>query len=345
MKYKLFGKSGLRVSEFCLGTMTFGEEWGYGANKEESRNMFNAFLEAGGIFFDTANRYTEGTSETFLGEFVRESGRRNELVIATKYTLATQFGKINDSGNHRKNLVQSLEGSLKRLGLDYVDILYIHAWDFTTRIEEVLRALDDAVRAGKVLYIAISDTPAWVISRADAISELRGWNSFAGIQVEYSLITRDAERELLPMAQELDLAVTAWAPLAGGALTGKYLITNNSPKRLKEGSKRINERALNIAAEVVQIAKELNCSPGNVALRWVMQQKGILIPVAGARNTAQLKENLKCFEIQLNNEHINRLNKVSKIELGFPHDFLNTDGVKQVTFGGMIDKIDNHRRV
>jgi len=344
MNYKLFGKSGLRVSEICLGTMTFGEEWGYGANKEESRNMFNVFLDAGGNFIDTANRYTEGTSEKFLGEFIKESGRREELVVATKYSLATKIGRINDSGNHRKNLVQTLEGSLKRLNLEYVDILYVHAWDFTTPVEEVLRPLDDMVRTGKVLHIAISDTPAWIISRSDAIAELRGWTAFAGMQVEYSLITRDAERELLPMARELGIAVTAWAPLAGGALTGKYLSKNDSPKRLKEGSRRVNEKSLVIAAEVVKIAEEINCSPGNVALRWVMQQKGVIIPVVGARNSTQLKDNLKSLDVKISPEQLNRLNEVSKIELGFPHDFLMTDGVKQVSFGGFIDKIQNHRK-
>jgi len=344
MNYKLFGKSGLRVSEICLGTMTFGEEWGYGANKEESRNMFNVFLDAGGNFIDTANRYTEGTSEKLLGEFIKESGRREELVVATKYSLVTKIGRINDSGNHRKNLVQTLEGSLKRLNLEYVDILYVHAWDFTTPVEEVLRPLDDMVRTGKVLHIAISDTPAWIISRSDAIAELRGWTAFAGMQVEYSLITRDAERELLPMARELGIAVTAWAPLAGGALTGKYLSKNDSPKRLKEGSRRVNEKSLVIAAEVVKIAEEINCSPGNVALRWVMQQKGVIIPVVGARNSAQLKDNLKSLDVKISAEQLNRLNEVSKIELGFPHDFLMTDGVKQVSFGGFIDKIQNHRK-
>jgi len=344
MNYKLFGKSGLRVSEICLGTMTFGEEWGYGANKEESRNMFNVFLDAGGNFIDTANRYTEGTSEKLLGEFIKESGRREELVVATKYSLVTKIGRINDSGNHRKNLVQTLEGSLKRLNLEYVDILYVHAWDFTTPVEEVLRPLDDMVRTGKVLHIAISDTPAWIISRSDAIAELRGWTAFAGMQVEYSLITRDAERELLPMARELGIAVTAWAPLAGGALTGKYLSKNDSPKRLKEGSRRVNEKSLAIAAEVVKIAEELNCSPGNVALRWVMQQKGVIIPVVGARNSTQLKDNLKSLDVKISPEQLNRLNEVSKIELGFPHDFLMTDGVKQVSFGGFIDKIQNHRK-
>jgi len=344
MNYKLFGKSGLRVSEICLGTMTFGEEWGYGANKEESQKIFNTFLEAGGNFLDTANRYTEGTSEKYLGEFVKESGRREELVIATKYSLATKVGRINDSGNHRKNLVQTLDGSLKRLGLDYVDVLYVHAWDFTTPIEEVLRPLDDMLRSGKVLHIAISDTPAWIISRSDAIAELRGWTAFAGIQIEYSLITRDAERELLSMANELGLAVTAWAPLAGGALTGKYLNKNDDPKRIKEGSKRINERSTAIAAEVVKIAEELNCSPGNVALQWVMRQKGVIIPVVGARNETQLKDNLKCLEVKLSEEQINRLDEISKIELGFPHEFLTQQGVKQVLYGGFIDRIENHRK-
>lgn len=344
MNYKLFGKSGLRVSEICLGTMTFGEEWGYGASKEESCKIFNAFLEAGGNFIDTANRYTEGTSEKFLGEFVKESGRRDELVIATKYSLATKIGRINDSGNHRKNLVQTLDGSLKRLGMDYVDVLYVHAWDFTTPIEEVLRPLDDMVRSGKVLHIAISDTPAWIISRSDAIADLRGWTAFAGIQMEYSLITRDAERELLPMARELDLAVTAWAPLAGGALTGKYLNKNDSPKRLKEGSKRLNENSILIAKEVGKIADEIGCSAGNVALRWVMNQKGIIIPVVGARNVKQIEDNLKCLEVKLSDEQLNRLNEVSKIELGFPHEFLMQEGVKQVSFGGFIDKIENHRK-
>ena len=344
MNYKLFGKSGLRVSEICLGTMTFGEEWGYGANKDESRIIFNAFLEAGGNFIDTANRYTEGTSERFLGEFVKESGRRDELVVATKYSLASKIGRINDSGNHRKNLVQTLDGSLKRLGLDYVDVLYVHAWDFTTPIEEVLRPLDDMVRSGKVLHIAISDTPAWIISRSDAIADLRGWTAFAGVQVEYSLITRDAERDLLPMANELGLAVTAWAPLAGGALTGKYLTKSDDPKRIKEGSKRINERSQIIATEVVKIAEELGCSAGNVALQWVMHQKGVIIPVVGARNAAQLKDNLKCLNVKLSQEQINRLNEVSKIELGFPHEFLTQEGVKQILFGGFIDKIENHRK-
>ena len=300
MNYKLLGKSGLRVSEICLGTMTFGEEWGYGANKDESRKIFNTFINAGGNFIDTANRYTEGTSEIFLGEFIKESHRREELVIASKYSLVTKHDRINDGGNHRKNLVQTVEGSLKRMQLDYLDLLYLHAWDFTTPEDEVMRALDDLVRAGKVLYIAISDTPAWVIARCNVIAELRGWSRFIAIQAEYSLITRDAERDILPLANHDDLMITAWAPLAGGALTGKYLKQDTMPKRLKEGSKRLNEKSTAITKTVVDIAKLNNCNPAQVALRWIMQKNMRVIPVVGARNTEQLKESIGVLNFTLN---------------------------------------------
>lgn len=342
MNYKLLGKSGLRVSEICLGTMTFGEEWGYGANKEESRKMFNAFIQAGGNFIDTANRYTEGTSEIFLGEFIKESHRREELVVATKYSLVTKHDRINDGGNHRKNLVQTVEGSLKRMQLEYIDVLYLHAWDYTTPEEEVMRAMDDLVRAGKILYIAVSDTPAWVIARCNAIAELRGWSRFVALQTEYSLITRDAERELLPLANHDDLMITAWAPLAGGALTGKYLKQDATPKRLKEGSKRLNEKSTAIAKAVVDIAKHNNCNPAQVALRWIMQNNNRIIPVVGARHVDQLKESLAVLNFTLSEKDFLKLNEISNIELGFPHDFLNSDSVKQVLHGGLFHKIINH---
>jgi aryl-alcohol dehydrogenase-like predicted oxidoreductase len=198
MRYKLLGKSGLRVSELALGTMTFGEEWGWGASKEESRHIFEAYVAAGGNFIDTANRYTEGTSEKFVGEFV--APERDKFVVATKYTLFMRRNDPNAAGNQRKNMVQSLEASLKRLGTDYVDLYWVHAWDFMTPVEEVLRALDDMVRAGKILYVGISDTPAWVVSQANMLAELRGWTRFVGLQLPYSLIERTPERELLPMA-------------------------------------------------------------------------------------------------------------------------------------------------
>ncbi|MDX2195757.1 MAG: aldo/keto reductase [Cytophagales bacterium] len=341
MKYKLLGSSGLRVSEICLGTMTFGTEWGYGADKNISKEIFDYYLSQGGNFIDTANRYTEGTSEIYLGEFVKQSGVRDQLVIATKYSLVTQFGKINDGGNHRKNLVQSVEGSLKRLQLDYIDLLYLHAWDFTTPYDELMRALDNLVSAGKVLYIGISDTPAWIVASCNTIARLRGWSRFIALQIEYSLITRDAERDLIPMALHEGLGVVAWAPLAGGALTGKYLnLQNNDPKRLKEGSKRINERNTLIAKAVTDMANDTGYAAAHIALAWIMQKGKAFFPLVGARNVAQIQDNIRASEIILSESQIKILDEVSGIELGFPHDFLKSDAVKNVLFGGLKDNIN-----
>ena len=221
MRYKLLGKSGLRVSELCLGTMTFGEDWGWGSPRDESRKVYDAFLEAGGNFIDTANVYTNGTSERFLGEFM--SGHRDRVVLATKYSNAAPGNDPNAAGNHRKSMMQSVEASLKRLKTDYIDLYWLHIWDQITPIEEVMRAFDDLVRQGKILYAGVSDMPAWVVAKANTLAELRGWTPFVGLQIEYSLIERTPERELLPMAADLGLGVTAWSPLAGGMLTGKQL--------------------------------------------------------------------------------------------------------------------------
>lgn len=342
MKYLLLGNSGLRVSELCLGTMTFGTEWGYGADKAESQNQFNAFLDAGGNFVDTANRYTDGTSETYIGEFMAPI--REQIVLATKYSLRTSRNGVNDGGNHRKNLVQSVTGSLKRLNTDYIDLLYLHAWDSTTPVEEVMRSLEYLVQSGKVLYIAISDTPAWLVSRANTIAELRGWSPFIGLQIEYSLIQRTVERDLVPMADAMELGITAWAPIAGGALSGKYLNQESGPKRLKPESARLNERATNIVKVVNQVAAELGCSSVQVALQWLRQQKAQVIPVIGARTTEQLKESLACLNFKIADEQMQRLNEVSKIEPGFPHDFLVGPGVSDVLFNGYREKIEPKTR-
>ncbi|MBK9247287.1 MAG: aldo/keto reductase [Ignavibacteria bacterium] len=340
MRYKLLGKSGIRVSEICLGTMTFGEEWGWGASKEESKNVFDEFANQGGNFIDTANRYTEGTSEKYIGEFI--SSDREHFVLATKYTLFTKKNDVSASGNNRKNMVQALDASLKRLGTEYIDLYWIHAWDFTTPEDEVMRALEDMVRAGKILTIGISDTPAWVVSRANTIAELRGWSQFVGLQVEYSLTQRTVERDLIPMARQFDMAVLAWAPLAGGALTGKYIDQNEDQKRLKPESARLNEKNTLTAKLVVEISKEIGCKPSSVALNWLRQQQGTIIPLVGARTSNQLLENLDCINWSLNNEQIQRLNAASAIDLGFPHDFLvNSDAI---IFGGMSGEIDNHRK-
>ncbi len=335
MNYKLFGKSGLRVSEIALGTMTFGTEWGYGADKEESKKIFEAYANAGGNFIDTANRYTEGTSERFIGEFVHAD--RDHFVLATKYSLQDRLDDPNFSGNHRKNMMRSVNESLKRLNTDFIDILWLHAWDSLTPPEEILRGLNDLVSSGKVNYIAISDTPAWVVSRANTIAELRGWNSFIGLQVEYSLLQRTPERDLIPMAKEMGLALTPWAPMAGGALSGKYL--KGETGRVKENSNRRSEQNNLIAAKVVEVAEKMGVTPAQVAIRWTMQKDFTSIPIVGSRKHEQITESLKAAEIIIPNELMNELDEVSKIELGFPHDFLSSDGVKTVLYGNTFDKI------
>ncbi len=340
MRYKLLGRSGLRVSEICLGTMTFGTEWGWGADKSTSKDIFDTYAEAGGNFIDTANRYTEGTSERFVGDFIHSD--RDHFVVASKYTLFDRMGDPNFSGNHRKNLMRSVEGSLKRLGTDHIDLLWVHAWDFLTPIDEVMRGLDDLVRMGKVLYLGVSDTPAWVVSRANTLAELKDWTAFSALQVEYSLIQRTPERDLLPMAEALDLAVTPWAPLAGGALSGKYL-NETAEGRIKPESERRNDRSLRIAAEVVDIAKELGVTPSQVAINWTRQRHHPYIPIVGARTVEQIKDNLACLDFLLEEEHLNRLHEVSKVSMGFPHDFLMGENVQNLVFSGTRGQIDNHR--
>ncbi|MEH2117184.1 aldo/keto reductase [Nostoc sp.] len=348
MKYKLLGKSGLRVSELSLGTMTFGEDWGWGASVDESRKIFDAYVEAGGNFIDTANGYTDGSSEKIVGELIAKE--RERFVVATKYSFPLQMnnktGDPNASGNHRKNLIQSLEASLKRLNTDYIDLFWLHAWDFTTPIEEVLRSLDDVVRQGKVLYIGISDTPAWIISQANTIAQYQGWTQFVALQIEYSLIQRTPERDLLPMAKAFDLAVTPWSPLGGGVLTGKY---NKPPQeggeqgRFKTTGGEVSEKNLAIAKVVSEVAEKIGHTPSQVALAWLRAQSGVIIPIIGARKLTQFQDNLASLDVSLSPEHLQRLDEVSQIELGFPHDFLQSDIIHERLFGGTFDTIENHR--
>ncbi|MGD9015898.1 MAG: aldo/keto reductase [Desulfobacterales bacterium] len=347
MNYKLLGRSGLRVSEICLGAMTFGDDWGWGSSKADSRRIFDRFVDAGGNFVDTADLYTNGVSETYLGEFM--AGRRDEMVLATKYANAPPGKDPNAGGNHRKNMMQSVEASLSRLKTDYIDLYWLHIWDFTTPIDEVMRAFDDLVSQGKILYIGISNAPAWVVSRANMLAELRGWASFAGLQIEYSLIERTPERELVPMARALDLAITAWSPLAGGILTGKY---DNS--RGADGDRRfdhptmktvavIDQRKRTIVNAVMTVARDMGCTAAQVALSWLRSQPGVVIPIIGARRLSQLEDNLASVNIDIDDHHMEQLNAASRIELGFPHDFFHTPRVRQFAFGGMADHIDNHR--
>lgn len=338
MKYKLLGRSGCRVSEICLGTMTFGEEWGYGANYEESKRQFDTFLNLGGNFIDTANRYTEGTSERWLGDFIQTE--RENLVLATKYTLFMQRDKVNWSGNHRKNMVQSVEASLKRLKTEYIDLFYLHMWDNTVPVEELMRAFDDLVRSGKILYAGISDTPAWIVSSANTLAQLRGWSPFVAYQLEYSLIQRTPERDMLPASDAFELSVLAWAPLGAGILSGKYAeASSQEPRRLKETSLNMTQRNLGIAQKVGEVAKELGVNSTQVALAWVRQQNPRIIPIIGARKSEQIADSLGRLGITLPSEHLQKLNEASAIELGFPHDFLSRATVKDVSFGGTYDKV------
>ena len=334
MRYRLLGRSGVRVSELALGAMTFGTETGFGVDKDESRAVYDAFREAGGNFIDTANVYAAGTSETFLGEFMAEE--RERIVLATKYTGGMRSRDVNAVGNSRKNMMDSVHASLKRLNTDYIDLYWVHARDYLTPIEEVMRGLDDLVSQGKVLYVGVSDTPAWVVSQANMLAELRGWASFIGLQIRYSLVDRTVERELLPMARALDLAVTPWGIVGSGILTGKY---NRDPET--EGRLQMRggatERGLAIAAEAMAVAEELDATPSQVAIAWVRAGEGNIIPLVGARTREQLADNLGCLEVELSEAQLNRLNEASSISPGFPHDMLGpqVEGLKR--------RIDNHR--
>lgn len=342
MNYQLFGKSGLRVSPLCLGTMTFGEDWGWGSNKEVSKEIFDAFLNVGGNFIDTADVYTEGSSEKLLGEFIQEE--RDYIVLATKYTLSNTTKDPNRSGNHRKNLVQSVEASLKRLNTPYIDLLWVHAYDFLTPIEEMMRALDDLVRQGKVLYVGISDAPAWVTARANTIAEYRGWTPFIGSQLEYNLTERTPERDLLPMANELGLGTVAWSPLSAGLLTGKYQENkgDGSGGRMEGTSTyRFNERNFSIVDVVVEEAKKMEISPAQLSLAWIIA-KGV-IPIIGARKMNQLEDNMGSVNVSIPDDVMQGLDEASSIELGFPHDFVLRSGAQKMIYGDMVHQIEGNK--
>ncbi|WP_432886969.1 aldo/keto reductase [Kribbella sp. CA-245084] len=319
MKYRTLGSSGLRVSELVLGAMTFGEQGGVGAPMAECRQMLDLYAEAGGNMIDTAINYRDGASEEFLGELL--SGRRESFVLGTKYTVSRDRADPNAAGNHRKNLRASLETSLRRLRTDYLDLYWVHMWDRHTPLEETMRALDDAVQAGKVLYVGISDAPAWVVARANTLAEWRGWSPFVGLQVPYSLLQRDIERELLPMAESLGLGVTAWSPLAGGVLSGKYaLATPASRSRLAPESLSARDHAV---AQVVQdVADELDTTSSQVAISWTMNRSPLIHPIIGARTADQLRDNLAAADLVLPPQAIARLNEATAVDLGFPHDFI-----------------------
>jgi aryl-alcohol dehydrogenase-like predicted oxidoreductase len=342
MLYKLLGPSGLRVSEICLGTMSFGDAWGFGADEKESHRILASYAEAGGNFIDTANKYHEGQSEEIVGRFI--GSERARWVVATKYTLAMRGGDPNAAGNSRKNMRQSVEASLRRLKTDYIDLFWVHAWDYVTPVEEVMRGLDDLVHAGKVNYVGLSDTPAWIASRANTLAALRGWSPFEALQIEYSLIERTGERELLPVAEAFGLSVTTWAPMGAGVLTGKYTrgpagVPEDS-KRAAGNQRRLTERNLEIAREVDRVADELGVTSAQVAIAWVRQRGERMIPIVGIRKVDQLTDALGCLEVRLSSEQVASLDKASEIDLGFPFDLLRAPVEGQMVYGDLEPEIE-----
>ncbi|QXJ22582.1 aldo/keto reductase [Actinomadura graeca] len=337
--YRLLGRSGLRVSPLALGAATFGTEWGWGTDQDESRKLFDLYVGRGGNFIDTASTYTNGTSETLLGEFTRDN--RESLVLATKYSTLRRPGDPNSWGNHRKTMFASVETSLRRLDTDYIDLLYLHVWDFLTPVDEILRAMDDLVRQGKVLYVGVSNIPAWQVSRMQAIADLRGWSPLVALQIEHNLVERTGERDLIPMAREMGLGVIPYSPLGGGVLTGRYnrddLVESNA--RTEDGTRKsfnydlgkLTEHNLAIADVVKEVAKELGHTPAQVGLAWTLQSPGVTAPIIGARTLTQLEDNLGALDITFTDSQLARLDEASAIDLGSPHEVLASEVIRNAT--------------
>ena len=323
--YVTLGRSGLRVSPFCLGTMTFGEDLGWGSSVEASEAILDRYVELGGNFVDTANFYTKGHSEKIIGDHVgHDHQRRDRLVIATKFSGNMDVGDPNGGGSNRKSIIGACEQSLRRLRTDYIDLYWLHNWDKLTPIEETMSALHDLVQAGKVRYIGVSDTPAWKVAQAQLIAQFRGWAPFIGLQIEYSLLERTVEGELIPMAEELGLGVTPWSPLKGGVLSGKY--TRQNAGVAADGRQwnagYLDENSYSVIDALSRLAKELDTTVARVALAWVQARPAVSSTIIGARTLAQLEDNLKALEVKLSPEHTAELDALTKPKLNFPADFL-----------------------
>jgi aryl-alcohol dehydrogenase-like predicted oxidoreductase len=322
--------------------MTFGEEWGWGSAKDEAKKVYDAFRDAGGNFIDTANFYTNGTSESFLGEFMKD--HRQRMVMATKYSNAAPGTDPNAAGNHRKSMVQAAEASLKRLQSEYIDLYWVHIWDQITPLDEVMRGLDDLVRQGKVLYVGISDAPAWWIAQANTLAQLRGWSPFVGLQIEYSLIERTVERELVPVARALNLGFMAWSPLARGMLTGKYHGHGSSEDgRMNNDMMKDfmpeQQRTERVVAAVKAVSDQTGRSMAQVALVWLRYRPMPVIPIIGARKLSQLQDNLASFDLSLSTEQVQALDEARQIDLGFPYYLYAKDAFRAIAYGGTRDKI------
>ncbi|MBD2461438.1 aldo/keto reductase [Oscillatoria sp. FACHB-1407] len=331
--YYTLGRSGLRVSRLSLGTMTFGTEWGWGSDEETARQMFNTYVDAGGNFVDTADLYTNGTSEMWTGKFIAERNLRDRIVVATKFTYSSDPSNPNAGGNGRKNIMRALEGSLKRLGTDYIDLYFLHTWDRITPAEEVMRTLDDLVRSGKVRHVGLSDTPAWYAARAQTLAEWRGYEPISSLQLEYSLVERNIEREFIPLGLELGMGIMVWSPLASGLLSGKYrpsegvLNAEGRLDTLKDSQnpafQKFSDRNWKIVTELEAVAKELGQSMAQVAVNWTATRPGVGSVIVGATKLSQLEDNLKALDFELPQELSDRLDAVGRPDIQFPYSFFD----------------------
>jgi aryl-alcohol dehydrogenase-like predicted oxidoreductase len=346
MKYKILGSSGLKVSELCLGAMTFGEEFGIGAPEAESRRVYESFVEAGGNFIDTANIYNQGTSERMLADFIKDD--RDFLVLASKYSLSTRGDDPNAGGNQRKNLVQSLEASLRRLKTDYVDLYLVHAWDRTTALDELMRALDDQVRAGKILHIGISNAPAWVIASANTLAAERNMTRFTAMQLHYNFVERSIEREYFALANAQNMAIMAWSPLAGGLLTGKFNTGADAAARegarlttSPRGAQLLQPEKIALVEALAEMATEMDCTSAQLALAWMAQRSSsCVIPIVGARTARQLAENLGYIDIQLQSGQVAQLDELTALTPEYPQALFASDFFQTMMFGELRDSME-----
>jgi aryl-alcohol dehydrogenase-like predicted oxidoreductase len=336
--YITLGRSGLKVSPVCLGAMTFGQEWGFGADEATAGRLMDRFIERGGNFIDTANIYTGGHSERIIGNHIgRDAAKRDRTVIATKFGGSMHRGDPNAGGANRKSIFANCEASLRRLQTDYIDLYWMHWEDPFTPIEETIAALNALVEAGKVRYIGFSDTHAWKVARAQSVAEFRGWSPLIALQIEYSLLERTVEGELIPMAQALGLGVTPWSPLRSGVLSGKYSRTNmkaESAGRADWVARNANERTFQVLDVLADVAHKRDTTPARVAIAWVLSRPGVTAPILGARTEAQLDDNLAAVDLKLPPEDIAALDAVTRPKLNFPSTFL--DGAVPASYPGMM---------
>ena len=342
-RYYTLGRTGLRVSRLALGTMTFGTDWGWGTDKETARQLFNAYADAGGNFFDTADLYTNGTSETWLGEFVAERGLRDKAVIATKFTYNAEPGNPNAGGNGRKNIMRAVDGSLKRLGTDYIDLYILHTWDRVTPVEEVMRTLDDLVRAGTIRYAGLSDVPAWYASRAQTLAEWHGYEPVSALQLEYSLVERNIEREFIDLGTQHGMGIMVWSPLGMGLLSGKYRPsgdTGSGDGRLEtmKGSagaafQKFSPRNWTIVSELEAVSKALGRGMAQVALNWVVNRPGVASVILGATKLSQLRDNMEALSFEIPGDLEARLDAVSAPTVGFPYSYFGDSQQARIAGG------------